>query len=284
MRKGVSLGQKGHYICPACFDPRHPHTDWKHRPRKEGVLVGGNIGTKEGPQTDRVTASYRELYYPFTETTGSVAHDYSGHGIKGSLTNFPTDDTQWNGSSLLFSRTSNSSGNFVDCKTAFDNVLKDNWSVSFQILPTDGQTAYAEFVFGSYLSATRQVGGFLGSSTTFDVYYAPNGTKVYWQSAAAFLSNGAQSAFTHVVITATSGESIRVYKNGSIVAADSTNDGDLSDSTMSDYNCSYPLAIGAIGGLNGTHYYPFDGRIKNFQIYNAALSASQVSTLYSEES
>lgn len=44
VRKGVSLRQKGHYVCPECFDTRHPNTDWRLPPKKEGGLIGGNIG------------------------------------------------------------------------------------------------------------------------------------------------------------------------------------------------------------------------------------------------
>ena len=51
IRKGVSLRQKGYHVCPDCFDPRHPNTDWRLPPKKEGVLIGGNIGANEGTST-----------------------------------------------------------------------------------------------------------------------------------------------------------------------------------------------------------------------------------------
>jgi hypothetical protein len=44
MRKGVSLGQKNQYVCPKCFDVRHPNTDWRPPNRPDKGLVGGNIG------------------------------------------------------------------------------------------------------------------------------------------------------------------------------------------------------------------------------------------------
>jgi len=48
MKKGVSLKQKGLYVCPKCFDERHSNTDWKLKPKQEGKLTGGHIGAPAG--------------------------------------------------------------------------------------------------------------------------------------------------------------------------------------------------------------------------------------------
>ena len=41
MKKGISREQKGFDVCPDCFDPRHPLTDWKFKSRREKIKKVG---------------------------------------------------------------------------------------------------------------------------------------------------------------------------------------------------------------------------------------------------
>jgi len=46
MQKGVMGFQKGHAVCPTCFDPVHPNENWKLPTRVEGKLdrsIGSEI-------------------------------------------------------------------------------------------------------------------------------------------------------------------------------------------------------------------------------------------------
>ena len=283
IQKGVSLRQKGHHVCPDCFDYRHPNTDWRLPPKQEGKLIGGNIGAAEGSQPSALDSDSWSLSYSLDHTSGLTAIDLGGDLHHGKLVGFPTDNTQWRSDALYFAPSSTTAGDYVNTGTPLISTFQDSHSSSFWIKMSDGQPAWSQYIFGSYNSATNYYGVWIATTGKLNVSYAPNATAIRYSSASATFENGAQSSFSHIVVVATSEGSIVAYKDGSLITADGTNDGDLSSATMSDYNTTHNVYVGALGGNSG-YNYTYGGLIKKFKIYNKALTATEVSTLYSAES
>jgi len=72
---GTSLRQKGFHVCPECFDYRHPNTDWRLPPRKEGVLAGGHIGAPEGTQPETPPGTTSEVTFQGDRVTWQGSYD-----------------------------------------------------------------------------------------------------------------------------------------------------------------------------------------------------------------
>jgi hypothetical protein len=72
---------------------------------------------------------------------------------------------------------------------------------------------------------------------------------------------------------------INIYVNGDLQTLDSSNDGDISNVTNSDFDLDINLLIGARNQF-GTPTRFFNGSINQFAIWNKALSSSEISAIY----
>jgi len=201
---------------------------------------------------------------PRSYTTGrTVWNDLSGNGNNGTLTNGPTFNSS-NGGSIQFDGTNQYVDN-VGGLSSFSFIQNtgiytiSTW-INLKIFTT-------EYVFAGNNDSTRLKKGFYISGLS-------NGTlnlvMTYGNTNFFTLNHVIPSFFTlntWINITCTGdGINSKIYKNGLYNSVNLFGNLSTSDS-------SNTLALGRVNNYNG---YYFNGNIANFQIYNRALSASEV--------
>ena len=224
------------------------------------------------------------FYYPLSEVTGSVANDGGANGYDGTLTNFPVDDSQWDGESLVFVRDSDQVGDYIDVNQSLQTQLRATCSFSIVFKMSDGQPASNGYLFGADNLGNDWVDFHVDGNGKLDIRYSAVNAG-HFRSNAVF-SNGAQSDFQHIVINIVDGTLISCYLNKVLLSDDGTYDGDMTGVDMTQYTSTQDLFIGVIGGVGygpNNYLYPFDGRIKHFRMYNRALTTAEITALYNND-
>jgi hypothetical protein len=190
-------------------------------------------------------------------TSGSTTwYDKSGNANNGTLTNGPTFSSA-NGGSIVFDGTND----YVDFGTSFSNVttqLTINCWGKISGTPVDG----IFITKGEFTGTQSSNFGFqIRSSTALRLYVSP--------SASAYVTidssnNLWDNNINNYTVTFNSGTVI-FYKNGNPFSSGSLGVSSLPPSTG-------PLYVGFLKGYSA--YYP--GNIYTTQIYNRALSASEI--------
>jgi hypothetical protein len=155
----------------------------------------------------------------------------------------------------------------VVATTVFGNTLfRDSFSVGMWLKPDDGQPAAAGVRvhdvanLGSVAEGRVQI--FLNIDGTLRVLYSIGGTTVTAFTEAAVFPNGATVA-THVAVTFTSGELIRIYANGVLQTLAAGALGDISGLTMASYtNTTNPLRFGQRLQAPGTNDLGYAGLMR----------------------
>ena len=185
---------------------------------------------------------------------------------------------------------------YIDLNSNFSSVFNSDFSVAFWINLPEGQPSGSGFgtgsnpnIFGlSNSGNAHRFFGLIGLSGASDagklrVYYKAGGTQVHARSASAFFSSGA-TGWVHVVVTVEEGSNgIKMYKNGSAVSVDEADNSSMSSVTMSNFAGNVDMTFGA-SNRSGTPNYETDADFDEIAIFNTALSASQVSTIYNNAS
>jgi hypothetical protein len=202
------------------------------------------------------------LWWKFSELTGTVAGDSSGHGLTGSLINGPT----WasSNSGLTFNGTSQ----YV---VVNNGVYPNNPTLSISIWRND--TVVPPSPFDSFAVATLNDVPSAGLSMDLDDstsqylcdcdaqytewLFAPSaGT---WYNIIAIWING--NPYTQ-----------KLYVNGILQSIDSSNSGG-STSTLTQ-NGVFSVGAGSIAGSGATPHYYMKGSINDVRVYNEDLSAT----------
>lgn len=202
-------------------------------------------------------------YVPSYPRTGTTWNDLSGSNNNGTLTNNPTFSGNNNGT-LFFPNIANQSATITSTSSLTPtSITISAWAYLTQYNPLntfDGQfpnilwkvNTNTDGNGGSY-GLSLQTGQFprfavsnnlLASSTTFPV-----------------------GVWVNLVGTYTSGGSQILYRNG-VVDVSTTGPASIPYT-------SQPISVGT-RIFNGTYIYPWNGNISNVQIYNRALSATEV--------
>ena len=205
-----------------------------------------------GSTTDGLIA-----WWKFDETEGGIAYDSSGNGNDGNLTNAPTWSKGKIGGALSFDGT--------------DDMVRTNLSGSYN----------EDFTWSAWIKTTDTQGGVLGvSGDTWQVggasFYIYQGSpKVDVHSVGAKLGNLnlSSNTWTHYLLTVEdsggTADPVRIFVNG-LIEINSTLD-------WFKYNGqNYNLRIAHVP--NHGEYY--EGLIDDVRIYNRALSAFEVKSLY----
>jgi len=218
--------------------------------------------------THKSTSAVPYLLYMLDETSGSTVTD-SGFGDNdGTAVNSPT----W-GSGITLDGTDQ----YVDIGNPLVDIIKDSFSVSMWLTPSDGQPAATENLFGNEDGGNDEFYIQLTTAGKIKITFAANGTGISYTSDEVF-SNGTQSSSTHVVVTVDKNVSISVYKNGSLLGTPQ------SLAVWYGYQDLYSQNTNNlhIGNYNGGSNY-FTGKVDDVAIYNKCLSATEVSNLYNGE-
>jgi hypothetical protein len=199
-------------------------------------------------------------YWNFEEATGTTVYDRSGKGANGT----------WSGTGTRYStgKVGSYAGEFVSATTDYisvpalvnvTNITISGW-FKFSAVPFVGQQMAINRE-GSYRLITTDV-----TSTRIGIRYATANTT--WANGTTY-GNTTPAAATWYYVTATyDGSSWNIYLNGA------------SDGTKAQTGNLAAAGSLMIGTINGGSYY-FNGSIDDLRIYNRALSAAEVSALYS---
>jgi hypothetical protein len=209
--------------------------------------------------------------YPGSGTTWS---DLSGNNNNGTLTNGPTFNSQ-NGGNIVF----DGSNDYVTCGTN-SSILVSSMTIS------------STFLFTSYTNATHLIVGRLGGAATsyrhnyffglteskFYFGFKQSGTSAYplvWINTAPILNT--IYSFTATYSTSTS---VAMYLNGKVQSFSGPNtvNNPLITNQIVDLDPASICSIGSGAPAENTFYS--NARIYNAQIYNRALSASEVEQNY----
>lgn len=193
-------------------------------------------------------------WWLFNEQGGTKANDISGRYNNGTLTGGPT----WNNQSLSFNGVNDSI--VVPDSTSWAFGTSD-FSLSMWIKPT----TVAQYVFVSQYQDTNNRW----------IWFMEDATAMYFQNRTAGVLSPNESwtpnltigMWQHLVLTR-SGNTWTVYKNASAVTGGSTDTGSVG-------NHSGSLEIGSQNAASS-----FNGSIDDVRVYNRALSAQEVRTLY----
>jgi hypothetical protein len=195
-------------------------------------------------------------------TTGTTWTDLSGTGNNGTLTNGPTFSSA-NGGSIVFDGTNDyvglgtpSSLNIVN-----NNTTINAW-VNLNVFPVAGSpfTVYAKGFDGTSEQVVLRI---TNTSIFIGTFNNSGGTKSTTVLHAGLITTG-----NWVHITGQyDNDTWKIYTNGTLRASTLTNQGS--------YSSTAPCSIG--GGWLTTQYGRFfNGRISYLEVYNTALSATEV--------
>ncbi len=221
------------------------------------VALFGGISSSAADLSDGLVG-----YWSFDEGEGDTAYDYSGYGNHGTILG-ATWTAGLSGNALYF----DGLDAYVNCGNG-DSLKADTLTVAAWVRP--------EGKVGQQVIIDHRHGG--GYNLRFHGADYPLG--ICWLMR---LSDGSEEyvyvpgvvdngVWQHVVGTY-DGTYLRIYRNGSLVAA--CNVGPLSlNSAESD------LLIGRYVWLGSPDHYCFEGTIDEVRIYNRALSADEIADLY----
>jgi len=247
-----------------------------------GPAGGIDDGTGVDPGEDDLV-----LYYKFDESSGTTCDDYK-ESHDGTFTNGPGDDSQWVDGQINNCLKFDGTDDYVDTGHPYKTTFSSSFSISAWY-NLDSGIAADQIVCG----VQDSVGGSPTDRVIIDidlgylgVQYEANNVNVNWRHGEQTHGAGV-TGWQHVVAVWDDSEGINqiyVYLNGSLITnVDGGSDGDLSSCTMSDYGkesgADVDLRVGGLLRYNGTTDY-IDGYLDDFRIYNAVLTAQNVTWLY----
>ncbi len=166
----------------------------------------------------------------------------------------------------------------IDYNQTFLNQFRVPFSKAFWLKPDDGQPAATQAMFG----AGTAVGSglfqiqLLASGQVQAQYYEGN-VDVKARTNAAVFPDGA-TAWTHVFITVDA-TSIKIYIDSVDTALDPARSGDMSGSTMGDFDMSVNFVLGALNNAGALNTY-FDGVIDDDRTETVAADQTEVDRVW----
>lgn len=206
-------------------------------------------------------------YWEMDENSGSAVADSSGAGKNGTYTNLAAG--AWRvgrfGSGLEFNGTTQYMS-FANPDLPTDDFTYATW------INLDAATDENIFVMQDQVAGNDELRIWVNGTGKIVVYL--NGS----QALAGTTTAVSTGTWTHIAVTRTNGL-VQVYFNGVVDATTAT------DATTLFFNTSCPAFIGVDQDSTTTNCTAspgnyFDGTIDDFRIYNRALSAGEIRTLY----
>ena len=201
-------------------------------------------------------------FYPFSEGSGSTVYDYSGDGNDGTISGAVYVKIKDGGYTLDFDGSNDyvSATNFMEDLAAFSTSLwfkADSITASDNIEDADFLYSIGGVYYGAWFSSGNDITIRSYDGNIFDI---------------TTISTFSTSTWYHIVHTY-DGSTHKIYVDGSEDVSQS--------STVNIYGSTgNNLIIGAQGGGSIDQF--FDGKISNVTIYNVALTAEEVKTLYKQ--
>lgn len=211
--------------------------------------------------------------YPFNETSGTIAYDVIGNQ-NANLVNSPTWNTTGKSvGSVTLDGGTTSASDYIQLPTGIVSSLTGNFTISTWVYWTGGNSWQRIFDFGSSTSNYM----FLTPSNAtypytprFAIITTSNGSEQALQATSSISTN----AWHHFVVTL-SGNTGTLYIDGAVAATNTS-------MTLHPSNLGN-TANNWIGKSQWSDPY-FKGKIDEFRIYNIALTAAQVTSLYGASS
>jgi|TARA_R100000479_G_scaffold102462_1_gene51088 hypothetical protein len=172
------------------------------------------------------------------------------------------------------------SNDYIDTGSTFQSTFRDSFTISAWVKFDDGNPSGQTAIVGNRNSSGEDACIFaIDTGGKLYAQYKSDGDNKYAISNSAIFSNGA-TQWTHcMAVVDNSASQIYLYVNGSVITLDGTSDGDISSITMGDFTIVDNLYIGA-RNENGTANMLLDGSLANVGIWNRALSASEIESIY----
>ena len=174
---------------------------------------------------------------------------------------------------------------YVDTNYTSNSLYQGEFSVSMWLKPTDGQGAN-QAVFGVEKANTDEFSILIGTLGTVAITHYSNSQFGVYNTNAARFSDGAASAFKHIVVTVTkntggSGNTTYlVYDNGSVVPGSYLGSFRVNQTNHEAFDHGgLELSIGACND-DSTQDEFYGGLIDEVTVFTKALSASEVSDIY----
>jgi len=169
---------------------------------------------------------------------------------------------------------------YIDTGTTFQSTFRDSFSISAWVKFDDGNPSATTGILGNRNSSGQDaIVWSIDTSGKLQFQYKSNNASKYATSNSAVFANGA-TEWTHCLVSAdNSASQITLYVNGVAVALNSSNNGDISSITMADFTIVDNLYLGA-RNENGTANTFLNGSLANVGIWNRALSASEIESIY----
>ncbi len=244
----------------------------------------------------RKTANNTDLFgsWTFDEGTSTVAHDFSGNGRNGTLNGFPavsTVSSGWalgkRGNGLVFDGTND----YVEVANTLSDIgtgsftsaawfRASNTGITWKRVMHTGCVAYTNGMFMARWNASGQMAAAVCNGSAAANSFVPVTTATYldgrWHHMAFVVDRVAGTARIYI-----DGVNVTIQKNIS-----GTECGTLSGDSLYLDISACPSATVAGGnlrlGANSTGGERWDGLIDDAKLYSRALSASEISGLYSQ--
>jgi hypothetical protein len=202
----------------------------------------------------------------FNEGAGCLANDISGNKNHGRLTNMAPNvqGSGWGGSKFGGGLKFDGVDDYVDCgiQSLYNSQTITMW------LNSNGASVDKRIIDGNYwgIYANNTAGGGVDTTLKGTVHDGVAFRPVEWE-----WSNISQNIWYHIALVWNTNDSnVKLYVNGDLKDTNTGYNGTVGSS-------SHQLMIGA--GYSGTVDF-FNGSIDSVRIYNRALSAEEVKTLY----
>jgi hypothetical protein len=223
-----------------------------------GIVTNGLVLNLDAAKTDS---------YPGTGTTW---RDLSGNSNNGTLTNGPTFSGIGKQASIVFDGTND----YVNCGNNTTLNLNSSFTLNcwFKVsnsAPTtnDGKGIVAKF---TGITANRSyMLFFIGSTNTLSFIISSDGTNTVSTAKSISYSSISRETWYNLTGVFTVSQKLEMFLNGTLVSSDTTTLNQVFSSSTE------PLTIGA-QAISVPGFY-FLGTISSTQIYNRALSATEVS-------
>ena len=168
---------------------------------------------------------------------------------------------------------------YVDTGSSYSDTFNDSFTVSLWIESNDGQGSTRNFAGTEGTSADYLEFRNVSTGKLSLIYRSDGGTIFTATTNDVLLSNG-QNDWHHIVfVLDNTAKQVSIYFDGENKTLDSTDDGDFTGVTISAFDTSQNLYIGA-NNANGTSERFYKGSINQFAIWNKALSSSEISAIY----
>ena len=178
-----------------------------------------------------------------------------------------------------FELNSDDSNDSMTVDDTYQDILRDSFSIVLWLKPVEGQPGSVEVFCGVKKDANHWFYVGLTAVGNLRYYHKSDGAGSNKESGEVFAagaSNWVQLVFS---IEKNAAAGCKYYKDGVFLESDNTNG--INDTEWAAFDCnSLDFIIGGYNPGSGTAINTFDGKYSEFAIYNKALSANEVKTIY----